>query len=73
MGAKFYLDMLWIVWIYDHFPSLFKDNEDVKINSNWSPGSPTGTRWVYSGSQDREQTNALIEMRKKLDNITAEE
>ncbi|XP_026451533.1 protein MAINTENANCE OF MERISTEMS-like [Papaver somniferum] len=59
------------VWIYDHFPSLFKDNEDVELNPDWIKGSPTGTRWLFTGSQDKEQTDALIEMRQKLDNITA--
>ncbi|XP_026410472.1 protein MAINTENANCE OF MERISTEMS-like [Papaver somniferum] len=58
------------VWIYDHFPSLFKDNEDVQLNPKWSKGSPSGTRYLFTGSQDREQTEALIEMRQKLDNIT---
>ncbi|KAI3887191.1 hypothetical protein MKX03_022599, partial [Papaver bracteatum] len=61
------------VWIYDHLSSLFKDNGDVKLNPQWSEGSPTGTRWLFTGSQDKEQTDALIAMRQKLDNITAKE
>ncbi|XP_026398865.1 protein MAINTENANCE OF MERISTEMS-like [Papaver somniferum] len=61
------------VWIYDHFPSLIKDNEDVELNPKWSKGSPTGTKYLFTGSQDREQTDALIQMRQKLDNITAKE
>ncbi|XP_026442251.1 protein MAINTENANCE OF MERISTEMS-like [Papaver somniferum] len=48
------------VWIYDHFPSLIKDNEDVELNPQWSKGSPTGTKYLFTGSQDREQTDALI-------------
>lgn len=61
------------MWIYDHFPSLIKDNEDVELNPKWSKGSPTGTKYLFTGSQDREQTDALIQMRQKLDNITAKE
>ncbi|RZC55343.1 hypothetical protein C5167_014195 [Papaver somniferum] len=61
------------VWIYDHFPSLIKDNEDVELNPKWSKGSSTGTKYLFTGSQDREQTDALIQMRQKLDNITAKE
>ncbi|XP_026383404.1 protein MAINTENANCE OF MERISTEMS-like [Papaver somniferum] len=61
------------VWIYDHFQSLFKDNEDVELNPKWSKGSPTGTRYMFTGSQDKEQTDALIEMHQKLDNIMAKE
>ncbi|XP_026459432.1 uncharacterized protein LOC113360101 [Papaver somniferum] len=41
------------VWIYDHFPSLIKDNEDVELNPQWSKGSPTGTKYFFTGSQDR--------------------
>ncbi|RZC56079.1 hypothetical protein C5167_014925 [Papaver somniferum] len=61
------------VWIYDHFPSPIKDNEDVELNPKWSKGSPTGTKYLFTGSQDREQTDALIQMRQKIDNITAKE
>ncbi|XP_026416936.1 protein MAINTENANCE OF MERISTEMS-like [Papaver somniferum] len=61
------------VWIYDHFPSLIKDNEDVELNPQWSKDSLTGTKYLFTGSQDREQTDALIQMRQKLDNITAKE
>ncbi|RZC63210.1 hypothetical protein C5167_024972 [Papaver somniferum] len=67
------LDPLEDVWIYDHFPSLIKDNEDVELNPQWSKGSPTGTKYLFTGSQDREQTDALIQMRQKLDNITDKE
>ncbi|XP_026418873.1 protein MAIN-LIKE 1-like isoform X1 [Papaver somniferum] len=48
------------VWIYDYFPSLIKDNEDVELNPKWSKGSPTGTKYLFTGYQDREQTDALI-------------
>ncbi|XP_026396207.1 protein MAIN-LIKE 1-like [Papaver somniferum] len=48
------------VWIFDHFPSLFKDNEDVKLNPKWSNCSPTGTLYLFTGSQKKEQTNAFI-------------
>ncbi|RZC69473.1 hypothetical protein C5167_032577 [Papaver somniferum] len=61
------------VWIYDRFPSLIKDNIDVKINPEWNKTKPRGTRYLYTGCQDKEQKDALLEMRQKLDNITAEE
>ncbi|RZC69897.1 hypothetical protein C5167_033728 [Papaver somniferum] len=38
------------VWIYDNFPSLIKDNEDVELNPQWSKGSPTGTKYLFTGS-----------------------
>ncbi|XP_026410507.1 protein MAINTENANCE OF MERISTEMS-like [Papaver somniferum] len=61
------------VWICDHFPSLFKDNEDVQLNPEWSNANPRGTRYFFIGSQDKEQNDVLLEMCQKLDNITTKE
>ncbi|XP_026428328.1 protein MAINTENANCE OF MERISTEMS-like [Papaver somniferum] len=61
------------VWIYDRFPSLIKDNPDVIINPGWNKTKPRGTRYLYTGCQDKEQKDALLESRQKLDNITVAE
>ncbi|XP_026390218.1 protein MAINTENANCE OF MERISTEMS-like [Papaver somniferum] len=51
------------VWIYDCFPSLIKDNPDIKINPEWNKNKPRGTRYLYTGCQDKEQKDALLVVR----------
>ncbi|XP_026410925.1 protein MAINTENANCE OF MERISTEMS-like [Papaver somniferum] len=63
------------VWIYEHFPSLIKDDGDIQLEPTWNNTKPRGTRYKYSGSQDKEETQKLklLAMRQKLDNMTGKE
>ncbi|XP_026395999.1 protein MAINTENANCE OF MERISTEMS-like [Papaver somniferum] len=63
------------VWIYEHFPSLTKGDGDIQLQPTWNNTEPRGTRYTYTGSQDKEEAQKLklLAMRQKLDNMTAEE
>ncbi|RZC60604.1 hypothetical protein C5167_022361 [Papaver somniferum] len=63
------------VWIYEHFPSLIKGNEDIQLQPTWNNTKPRGTRYKYTGAQDKEEAQKLklLSMRQKLDNMTAKE
>ncbi|XP_026397584.1 protein MAINTENANCE OF MERISTEMS-like [Papaver somniferum] len=61
------------VWIYEHFPSLIKDDEDIELESTWDITKPRRTRYKFGGSQDKEESQKedLIAMCYKLDHMTA--
>ncbi|XP_026379017.1 protein MAINTENANCE OF MERISTEMS-like isoform X2 [Papaver somniferum] len=63
------------VWVYEHFPSLFKGDEDIQLQPTWNNTKPRGTRYNYTGSQDKEEAQKLklLAMRQKLDNMIAKE
>ncbi|XP_026442368.1 protein MAIN-LIKE 1-like [Papaver somniferum] len=63
------------VWIYEHFLSFIKDDGDIQLEPTWNNIKPRGTRYKYSGSQDKEETQKLklLAMRQKLDNMTGKE
>ncbi|XP_026398528.1 uncharacterized protein LOC113294352 [Papaver somniferum] len=63
------------VCIYEHFPSLMKGDEDIQLQPTWNNTKARGTRYNYTGSQDKEEAQKLklLAMRQKLDNMIAEE
>ncbi|XP_026428242.1 protein MAINTENANCE OF MERISTEMS-like [Papaver somniferum] len=61
--------------LLQHFLSLIKDDGDIQLEPTWNNTKPRGTRYKYTGSQDKEETQnlKLLAMRQKLDNMTGKE
>ncbi|XP_026384108.1 protein MAINTENANCE OF MERISTEMS-like [Papaver somniferum] len=64
---------LFQVWIYLHFPSLFKGNSYVIVGENIAINKPRAQRYSFKGGQDKEMPQQLMKLRNAIDKLTADD
>lgn len=57
------------VWAYEHFPTLFVDNQLLKINVNWQPEQPRALKYVWKKGPISGNKSRIVKMRLALDQM----
>ncbi|XP_026397952.1 protein MAINTENANCE OF MERISTEMS-like [Papaver somniferum] len=57
------------VWAYEHFPTLFVDNQLLKINVNWQPEQPRALKYVWEKGPISGNKSRIVKMRLALDQM----